>query len=131
VTLAVHLKNVYRDEDLAAATVDGIWQISDQPMLIKVGSQYGLMSVVSFSADSISMANRDNAITLGKNKDISVMPWLNIRVADNDTLRYYPYAVLTLNKTADNASEAVIPPTENISTSVIQNGSASKADPGI
>jgi S-layer protein (TIGR01567 family) len=114
VTVAVHLKNVYRDEDAAAVTVDGIWQISDQFVPIKVGSQYERMTVDSCSADSLTMANRDNAITLSKNNDISIMPGLSIRVADNDTLRYYPYAVLTLSTTTN-----------------IQNGSTSRSDPGI
>ncbi|HWQ20166.1 MAG TPA: S-layer protein domain-containing protein, partial [Methanotrichaceae archaeon] len=98
VTLAVHLKNVYRDEDVAAATVDGIWQISDQFMPIKVGSQYGLMNVASYSADSLTMDNKDHAIRLSRNKDISIMPGLNIRVADNDTLKYYPYTTVTVNE---------------------------------
>ena len=38
------------------------------------------------------MENKDNAITLSKNKDTDLMRGINIRTADNDTLRYYIYS---------------------------------------
>jgi len=42
-------------------------------------------------AGKIVMENKDNAITLSKNKDTLLMENIHIRTADNDTLRYYIY----------------------------------------
>ena len=44
----------------------------------------------------ITMDNKDNAITLSKNKDSALMAGIKIKTADNDTLRYYIYKAVTI-----------------------------------
>jgi len=43
----------------------------------------------------ITMDNKDNAITLSKNKDSALMAGVKIKTADNDTLRFYIYKDIT------------------------------------
>ena len=52
------------------------------------------MTITSVDAivGTITMENRDYTITLSKNKDTILIPGVNIRTADNDTLRYYIYS---------------------------------------
>jgi hypothetical protein len=55
------------------------------------------MTIRSLDATNgvITMDNKDNAITLSKNKDSALMDGVSIKTADNDTLRYYIYKTFT------------------------------------
>lgn len=98
VTIAVHFKSTYKDEERALAAVDGIWQISDAPIDIKAGTQYGKMNIESIDATAgvIIMDNKDNQITLAKKTDVALMPGIKLRTANNDTLRFYIYRTETV-----------------------------------
>jgi len=95
VIIAVHFKNAFRGSDQNMATIDGIWQISEIPTEVKVDTQYDKMRIASVSADTITMDNKDNTVTLSKNKDIPLMGDLKIVTADqaivndDNPLRYY------------------------------------------
>lgn len=103
VILAVHFKNAFRSADRDLATVDGIFQISDAPTSIKVDTKYGKMSITSVDAvnGAITMNNKDNAITLSKNKDVTLMSDFGIKTADQDDvsaknpLRFYIYKTIS------------------------------------
>jgi S-layer protein (TIGR01567 family) len=128
VTIAIHFKNSYRDEEQAFATADGIWQISDTPISINPGKQYDKMSIrnVDPSAMTINMDNKDNAIALSKNKNITLMQNIYLRTADQDVideanpLRYYIYTLVTIepetiNETA-SATGSTVPENETTAT---------------
>ena len=79
--------------------VDGVFQISDTPMLLKFDQQYDKMSIRNVDPTDmrIVMDNKDNQITLSKNEDILLMGKIHIKTADQDgtdaaPLRYYIYA---------------------------------------
>ena len=97
VTIAVHFKNAFRGSDTNLASIDGVWQISDTPTEVKADTQYGKMTIDSVDATNgiISMNNKDNPVTLSKNKDTELMPGIRIKRADNDTLRFYIYKLIT------------------------------------
>ncbi len=100
VIIAVHFKNVFSSSHSNVATVDGIFQISDTPTTLTTGQQYNKMSIrlVDPTAMTIIMDNKDNPITLTRNKDIALMDNIHIRTADqddtsaSDPLRYYIYS---------------------------------------
>ncbi len=97
VTIAVHFKNVFRGADQNMVTIDGLWQISGEATMVKADAQYDKMTITSVDANAgtITMENKDNAITLSKNKDIVLMNGIKIKTADNDALRYYIYKEIT------------------------------------
>jgi S-layer protein (TIGR01567 family) len=97
VTIAAHFKNAFRGADQNLATVDGIWQISGEATDVKADTQYDKMTITSVDANAgtITMENKDNAITLSKNKDIVLMNGIKIKTADNDVLGYYIYKDIT------------------------------------
>ena len=73
------------------ATIDGVFQISDQYILpVEPGRGMGEMEIVYVQPNVIIMVN-DDYINLNRDSTISIGPGMNIRVADNDTLRYYLY----------------------------------------
>ncbi len=108
VTIAAHFKNAFRGADQNLATVDGIWQISGEATDVKADTQYDKMTITSVDANAgtITMENKDNAITLSKNKDTALMSGISIKTADNDTLRYYIYKAVTIEGAAAPVAEA-------------------------
>jgi S-layer protein (TIGR01567 family) len=95
ITIAVHFKNALTIGNQTMATVDGLWQLSDVPVDVSENTEYDKMTIQSVTADSISMNNEDNVITLGRNKEILLMPGVSIKTADSDDLRYYLYKEIT------------------------------------
>jgi len=107
VVVAVHFKNAFRGSDTNLATVDGVWQISDTPASVESGTDYDKMTLESPTEDQITATNKDNQISLGKNKDIVLMGDIHIKTADSDVvntdnpLRYYIYKSITEPGTYD------------------------------
>ncbi|OPY48580.1 MAG: hypothetical protein A4E49_03458 [Methanosaeta sp. PtaU1.Bin112] len=112
VVIAAHFKNAFRGSDSNLATVDGIWQISDVPTEVKVDTEYDKMRIASVSADTITMDNKDNTVTLSKNKDIDLMGDVKIKTSDQDVVddanpqRYYIYKEVTIEGAAAPVAEA-------------------------
>ena len=98
VIIAVHFRGTYKDEDYAMGFADGIWQISETPLDVSENTVYGKMTIQTVTADSITMDNEDNSITLERKSDIELMPGIHIRTADNETLRYYIYRMVTIGQ---------------------------------
>jgi len=99
IQIAVHFKNVFHSDKEDSATINGIFQISDTPILLKSDKQYGKMSIRNVDATgmTVTMDNKDNQITLSKNKDVVLMQNIHIKTADQDgtaatPLRYYIYS---------------------------------------
>jgi S-layer protein (TIGR01567 family) len=103
VQIAVHFKNAFAGTDTNIATVDGEFQISDTATPLKSDQQYDKMSIrnVNPTEYTITMDNKDNQVTLSKNKDVVLMQNIYIKTADQDTidasqpLRYYIYKKYT------------------------------------
>jgi S-layer protein (TIGR01567 family) len=108
VIIGVHFKNAFRGADQNLATVDGIWQISDTASEVKVDTEYDKMRIATVDSTNgvITMDNKDNTVTLSKNKDITLMEGVNFKTADNDTLRYYLYKTETIEGAAEAAAAA-------------------------
>ncbi|HRS84317.1 MAG TPA: S-layer protein domain-containing protein [Methanothrix sp.] len=102
VIIAAHFKNAFRGADQNLATIDGIWQISEVPTEVKADTEYDKMRIATVTSDTITMDNKDNTVTLSKNKDISLMGDVKIKTSDQDVvddanpLRYYLYKEVTL-----------------------------------
>ncbi len=111
VIIAAHFKNAFRGSDQNLATIDGIWQISDKETEVKVDTEYDKMRIASVSADTITMDNKDNTVTLSKNKDITLMGDVKIKTADQSVvddanpLRYYIYKDVTIEGETAPAAE--------------------------
>jgi hypothetical protein len=117
VQLAVHFKNAFAGSDTSIATIDGVFQISDKPTALKSEQQFDKMSIrnVNPTAMTITMDNKDNQLTLSKNKDVVLMQNIHIKTADQDPidadnpLRYYIYKAATIeaaNMTASSTAPA-------------------------
>jgi S-layer protein (TIGR01567 family) len=114
VQMAVHFKNAFAGSDKSTATVDGIFQISDEPIVLKIDQRYDKMSIRNVNPIdySITMDNKDNQITLVKNTDVLLMGDFHIKTSDQDDiaadnpLRYYIYKAVTTEAANTTASSA-------------------------
>ena len=87
--ILVHVSNVFNNGTSRFATIDGIFQISDEYVLpVEPGLGMGDMEIVATQPAAIVMVNNDY-INLNRDSTVSIGPGMNIKVADNDTLRYY------------------------------------------
>jgi len=59
--------------------------------------KYGKLrvSTIDSNTGTITLDNKDDAITHSKNRNIEILPDIFIRTGDNDTLRYYLYKNIT------------------------------------
>jgi S-layer protein (TIGR01567 family) len=91
VTIAVHFKDAVSDGRKSEAIVDGVWQISEKPISVVPDMSFGKMLVRSIDASRgvITMDNKDNAIMLNKNHEVSLFPEISLMTADNDSLRFF------------------------------------------
>jgi S-layer protein (TIGR01567 family) len=95
VVIAIHFKNAFRGADSDLATVDGIWQLSENPIKVSSGTKYEKMVVSSVTDNAVIMNNQGSDIALSRNKEIPIMPGIIIRTADADELRYCVFRELT------------------------------------
>jgi len=90
--LLVHVSSAFNNGSDGFATIDGIFQISDQYLLpVEPGLGMGDMEIVATQPGAIVMVSNDY-INLNRDSTVTIGPGMNIRVADNDSLRYYLYA---------------------------------------
>lgn len=116
--IMMHFGNVFNNGTHSFAILDGIFQISDRYIFpIDPGTGYGELEIVSVQPDKMILVNPDS-INLNRNSNVNIGPGMDIRVADNDTLRYYLHT-----------STYVVPPPEpprvnaqdNVSSTATEN----------
>jgi S-layer protein (TIGR01567 family) len=99
VTIAVHFKDAFHAHDKDKATVDGVFQISDEPISVNVEKKFGALSVVAVDPEKmvIVMENENNPITINKGMDLQLADEIYLKAADQSDvsaespLRYYLY----------------------------------------
>jgi S-layer protein (TIGR01567 family) len=89
VTIIVHFKTAFRGADQNMAIVDGIFQISDTPISIRVGEEFGMMSINSIDPKTmtLTMDNKDQPIAL-KDNECSML--MNINDSDVSVSYQFP-----------------------------------------
>jgi S-layer protein (TIGR01567 family) len=92
--IAVHVQNVFSDGRNESIMVNGLFQISEENFLpVDFGRKFDKMVILPTPPGYVSMANLDDRINLGRDTSTSIWPGMYLRSADNDTLRYYIYAL--------------------------------------
>ena len=91
--------------------ISGLWQISENPIQVREGEHYGIMTVSSIDPANgvITLNNEDNDITLSNDMDISLMDGISIKTADpssdeGDVLRYCLYREVSIDNSPEDLS---------------------------
>jgi S-layer protein (TIGR01567 family) len=91
--IKLHVNNIFSNGSIGFATIDGIFQISDQFLLpVEAGLGIGKLRIMSTSIPYVIIMANDETVNLNSDSTISLAPNMDIRIADNDTLRYYLYS---------------------------------------
>ncbi|HEY3361616.1 MAG TPA: S-layer protein domain-containing protein, partial [Methanosarcina sp.] len=111
--LKVHVSQVFQGAVDSIAQIDGVWLI-DYANAIKINSDdsYGKLDDVSISGSTISISNKDT-FTLTRDSDVEIGQGMSFKVADSDTLRYYPF----VERTAGAGGNVTTSTSGNITTS--------------
>jgi S-layer protein (TIGR01567 family) len=83
VTIAVHFKDSFHALNKDKATVDGVFQISEEPISVNVEKKFGALSVASVDKDrmAIVLENEDNPITINKGMDLQLAGEIYLKAA--------------------------------------------------
>ena len=76
-------------ESKSCFKISGLWQISENPIQVREGDHYGIMTVQSIDPANgvITLNNEDNDVTLSNDMDISLMDGIFIKTADPSAMR--------------------------------------------
>ena len=91
--IIAHIQSVFRSTESDLATVDAVFQVSENPESVEEGEIHGKMKVESLG-DGITMRN-DGTISLGRGRVIDIMENLRIEVADSSKRLIAPIATKT------------------------------------
>ncbi|MBU3966574.1 MAG: hypothetical protein KKG76_04235 [Euryarchaeota archaeon] len=94
----------YVDSIFAGATTDMVqlrytWAISESVTQINSGSTYGVFKDAVVSGKTLALKNTDTAVSLTRESIIDLMGSMNFKVADSDTLRFYPFVTYEIPHT--------------------------------
>ncbi len=92
--IAAHVQSVFRSTESDLATVDAVFQVSENPESVEQGEIHGKMKVEDLGTDGITMVN-DGTISLGRGRVIEIMENLRIEVADSSKRLLAPIATKT------------------------------------
>jgi len=80
--IAIHIQSIFRGKEEDLATIEGVFQVSDDPAVIEEGEFYGKMKIESVSDRGIILES-DSSISLGRGKTVSFMENMKFKVADS------------------------------------------------
>jgi S-layer protein (TIGR01567 family) len=92
--IIAHIQSVFRSTESDLATVDAVFQVSENPESVEEGEIHGKMKVETLGTDGITMRN-DGTISLGQGRVIDIMENLRIEVADSSKRLLAPIATKT------------------------------------
>ena len=92
----VHVSSVFQGAVDSVAQIEGMWLIDfANAIKISTSDEYGKLNDVSINGDTLSIQNKDT-FSLTRDSDQEIGQGMYFKVADSDTLRYYPYVQVTL-----------------------------------
>ena len=86
--IMVRFDSVFSGTEVQAAFLKGLFQISENPTMIKTGDHFGKMEVTGVSNNMIEMKN-DGSISLSQDSEDTLMGNIKLKVADSSNLRFY------------------------------------------
>ncbi|NPV61255.1 MAG: hypothetical protein HPY61_01255 [Methanotrichaceae archaeon] len=87
--IMLHVQNIFSNTSEKLAIVDGIFQISESTMPVEESLDLGETTIALSDSQRVIIVNPDR-INLNRDSTVNLWPGTGLRVADNDTLRYYP-----------------------------------------
>ena len=93
--IAIRIGNVFSGTETDMVTIEGAFQISDDPISIDTGDEYGDMEITSASSSGITMKNKENDIDLEGDETIMITDTIGFKVSEDED-RYYLFVRRTI-----------------------------------
>jgi S-layer protein (TIGR01567 family) len=101
-----YVNAVFRGPESNLTQLKYVYLIDNDVEKIDTGTTYGNMEVKTASSSQIVLKN-DGDIDLTKNTDVEIMNDMYFKVADSDTVRFYPFVERTINGTVPTPPETI------------------------
>jgi S-layer protein (TIGR01567 family) len=98
--VVVYIGNVFAGTESDLVTIEGVFQISDDPISVDSGDEYGEMEITSASGDKITMKNKENEIDLEDGESVMIMENIGFTTSDDGGDRYYLFVRRTIGSIA-------------------------------
>jgi len=98
--VVVYIDNVFAGTESDLVTIKGVFQISDDPISVDSGDEYGEMEITSASGDKITMKNKENDIDLEDGEAVMIMENIGFTTSDDGGDRYYLFVRRTIGSIA-------------------------------
>ena len=98
--VVVYIDNVFAGTESDLVTIKGVFQISDDPISVDSGDEYGEMEITSASGDKITMKNKENEIDLDEGESVMIMENIGFTTSDDGGDRYYLFVRRTIGSIA-------------------------------
>lgn len=86
----IYIDSIFSGSEVSMIQMKYGWLIdANSAKEVKTGDTYGSMKVETSNSDTIILKNK-NAISLSKNSEVVIMGNMKFRIANSDTLRFYP-----------------------------------------
>ncbi len=93
--IAIRIGNVFAGTETAMVTIEGAFQISDDPISIDTGDEYGEMEITTATSSGITMKNKESDIDLEGDETIMITDTIGFKVSEDED-RYYLFVRRTV-----------------------------------
>ncbi|MHC1575533.1 MAG: S-layer protein domain-containing protein [Candidatus Methanogasteraceae archaeon] len=97
--IAISIGSVFAGTETDMVTIDGAFQISDDPISIDTGDEYGEMEITSASSSGITMKNEESEIDLEGDETIMITEDIGFKVSEDED-RYFLFVRRTIGSPA-------------------------------
>ncbi|KAF5411537.1 MAG: hypothetical protein C5S47_03620 [Candidatus Methanogasteraceae archaeon] len=98
--IVVYIGNVFAGTESDMVTIEAAFQISDDPISIDTGDEYGEMEITRASGDTIEMKNSENDIDLDEGEKTMIMENVGFMTSDDGGYRYVLFVRRTIGSPA-------------------------------
>jgi len=93
--IAIRIGNVFAGTETDMVTIEGAFQISDDPISVDTGDEYGEMEITTASSSKIEMKNKESEIDLEGDETIMITDTIGFKVSEDEE-RYYLFVRRTV-----------------------------------
>ncbi|RLG20078.1 hypothetical protein DRN77_08110 [Methanosarcinales archaeon] len=93
--IAIRVSSVFADTESDMVTIEAVFQISDDPISIDTGDEYGEMEITSATSSGITMKNKENDIDLEGDETIMITDNIGFKVSEDED-RYFLFVRRTV-----------------------------------
>lgn len=88
--LVTHIDSIFSGATADMVQLRYTWAVDTSVTEVKSGDKYGVMKVSEAGDTTLELRNEDASISLSKDATTDIMGEMKFKVADSDTVRFYP-----------------------------------------